>query len=94
MSTYLDLLPEELNEIIYKEVFKETLQELKKTSLCCSCDCIIYDCNDSIFNKCYALCAKCENITCYDCANQLSFKLCSECYSNFFNNVIYHYFNN
>ena len=48
MSTYLDLLPEELNEIIYKEVFKETLQELVKTSLCCSCDCIIYDCNDKL----------------------------------------------
>ena len=64
---YVNNLPEEIIEKIYRLVFDSCLIELKNIVSCCMCDKILY--SQNLFNESYSNCKNCSKEVCYECWN-------------------------
>ena len=62
---YVNRLPEEIIEKIYRLVFDSCLTELKNIVTCCMCDKIIY--SENLFNESYSNCKNCSKEVCFEC---------------------------
>jgi len=67
MSIYLNYLPEEINQVIYKEVFKFCLDEIKKIKICCMCKELVSNCINLKYNNSYCNCISCGEAICFKC---------------------------
>ena len=66
-SKYINNLPEEIIEKIYRLVFASCLDELKNMITCCMCNKIIY--SENLFDESYSKCKNCSKEVCCECWN-------------------------
>ena len=67
MQTYINQLPEEIINHIYKIVYNSCLNEIKSIVTCCMCEKIIY--SENLDKESYSKCKNCNKEICFNCWN-------------------------
>ena len=67
MSLYFDILPLEINQAIYREIFKLSLKKIKQINSCCMCQKIVTNYNGLKIDSSYCKCVSCGEAICFKC---------------------------